>query len=319
MRPTLEDKERQYRSIYEFFYEIPRIPINEIASRLQVTRHTAKNRLKELFGLGYASIPQIRMRSFANMLEYVYFLSCENPVELFSEYQRIESVIYHATMYGSTNLWVVSKEELDFDCNVLVGGPRSDYHLSYAPNHSWDTAIKRMRKKVENFNPYDYSPERILETHWDETLEWDSEQERLFHVFNYDLRQPISTIQKKNLISWAKIDAWLKNLSEYCTIINAYYPERISSYDPHLFVFETDYEDFLINLFSELPTTSWFFRVSNKLFLYAHVKKEYSRVVDFQIDITRLQIPELVTKLIKKGIVHSGFDAIVQCYWNKDP
>jgi len=319
MRPTLEDKERQYRSIYEFFYETPRIPINEIASLLQITRHTAKNRLKEALGLGYASIPQIRMRSFANMLEYVYFLRCENPVELFSEYQRIESVIYHATMYGSTNLWVVSKEELDFDCNVLVGGPRSDYHISYAPNHSWDTAIKRMRRKVENFNPYDYSPERILKTHWDETLEWDSEQERLFHVFNYDLRKPISPIQKKNLISWAKIDAWLKNLSEYCTIVTCYYPEKISNCDPHLFVFETDYEDFLINLFSELPTTSWFFRVSNKLFMLAHVKKEYSRVVDFQIDITRLQIPELVTKLKKKGIISNGFDAIVQCYWNKDP
>ena len=319
MRPTLEDKEREYRTVYELIFRTPRIPINEIASWLQITRHTASNRLKEALGLGYASTPQIRMRSYRNMLEYAYFLSCRNVPKLFSKYREKESVIYHSVLGGSTNLWVISKEKLDFDCDVLVGGPRSDYHVSYAPNHSWDTAIQRMRRKVENFNPKDYSPEGILKTHWNETLEWDSEDEKLFHEFNYDLRKPVSPIMKDNRISWGKVEKWLNRLPEYCTIITAYYPKTISAHDPYLFIFETDYEDFLIDLFSELPTTSLFFRVSNKLFLYSHVKKEYLRVVNSQVDITELQIPSLVIELLDKEVIETEAHATIECYWNKDP
>jgi hypothetical protein len=34
-----------------------------------------------------------------------------------------------------------------------------------------------------------------------------------------------------------------------------------------MFMFETDYEDFIVDLFSELPTSTFFFKVANKLFV----------------------------------------------------
>lgn len=319
MRITLEEKEIQYRAIYEALFGTPRIPVYEIASLLQVSRNAASNRMNEAFYLGYLSKPQIRRRSYANMIEYLYFLRCKNPVELFSKCRQTNSIIYHATLIGSTNLWVVSREKLDFDCDVLIEGPRSDYHISYAPHHSWETAIQRMRKKVETFNPREYAPEGIIKTHWNEQIEWDAEHEKLFNEFNYDLRRSISPILKKNLISWGKVEAWLRNLPQYCTVFTCYYPEKISTYDPYLFVFETDYEDFLVNLFSELPTTAWFFTVSNRLFVLTHIKKEFLRVVDFQVDIGQLQIPTLVAELHSKRIIRSEVSALVQCYWNTDP
>lgn len=316
---TQEEKERQYRAMYEAYYESPRIFKNKIAKLLHIKRSSASDRLKEALELGWLSKPQIRRRSYANLKEYTYFIKCKNPAEFFSEFVDNENIIYHALTGGCTNLWVVSREELDFQCNVSVKGLRSDYHISFAPNHSWETAIQVMRKMVEDFNPKDYEPEGIIKMHWNETVEWDSEYEALFREFNYDLTRPITPIIRKHCISWRKLDKWMKNLSKYCTIMTGYYPGKISSYDPYLFMFETGYEDFIINLFSELPTTTLFFKVSNKLFSLAYVKKKYMRVVNSQIHIRRLHIPNLVMDLLKRGVILSETHGIVECFWNSDP
>jgi hypothetical protein len=173
-----------------------------------------------------------------------------------------------------------------------------------------------MKKMIKEFNPKTYEPQGFIRTHWDETVKWDSEFEALFREFNYDLSRPITPIIKKHLISWGKVDKWMKNLSEYCTIITNYYPGKILSYDPYLFMFETKYEDFIVNLFSELPTTSLFFKVSNKLFLLAYVKREYIRVLSTQTHIKELHIPNLVTNLFEKGVLLDENHGIVECYWN---
>ncbi|MBU7012374.1 MAG: hypothetical protein HXS46_16965 [Theionarchaea archaeon] len=319
MRLSREQKEEFYRAIYEIIFSIPRVKIYEIARILKIDRNVASHRLHEAFNKVYISKPQIRKRAYANMKEYSYFLRCKNPAELFSEYLHDENIIYHAVMTGFANLWVISKEEIDFDCDVIAGGLRSDYHIPLVPNHSWETAAQIMRKKIQNFNLKDYEPERIIQNHWNETTEWDEEDEKLFKEFNYDLRRPITPIQKKHLISWRKVDTWLQKLPKFCTVFTLYYPKTISVHDPYLFVFETDYEDFLIDLFSELPASSWFFKVSDKLCLYAHVKREYARIVETQSDIRELHIPTLVTELIRKGVLKNEEHSIVECYWNRDP
>lgn len=317
VRLTLEDKERQYRAIYEAIFETPRISVTDIASLLRVTRNTASNRLNEAFSLGYLSKSQIRKRSYANMKECVYFLTCRNPAEVFPKLLQNKDIVYHAVMSGFATLWVVAKKECDFDCDVLVQGLRSDYHIPCAPDHSWDKAFEIMQKKVEDFNPQNYEPKGFIRTHWDNPVEWDLGDETLFKEFNYDLTKPITPIIKKYHISWRKVEEWLKNLPDYCTVFTCFYPKTISAYDPYLYIFETDYEDFLIGLFSELPTTSWFFKVSHRLFLYAHVKREYLRAVDSQTDIRELHFPFLVAELLRKGVIRSEAHAVVECYWNK--
>jgi DNA-binding Lrp family transcriptional regulator len=312
-----EDRERDYRAIYEVFHENPRAFKKEIANLLHIRPSSANNRIRKAIELGYMSKSQIRLRSFANLMEYTYFLNCKNPSEFFSEFVDNEKIVYHALMSSCANMWVVSREELDLDCRKVVGGPRSDYLISYAPNHSWETATQKMWKKVGDFNPKDYEPQGFIKSHWNETIEWDSEYEALFREFNYDLMKPIDPIIKKYLISWGKVDKWMKNLSKYCTIITGYYPGGISSYDPYLFMLETDYEDFIVNLFSELPTSSLFFKVSNKLFLLAYVKREYMRFLNSQIHIGELQIPSMLTKLIHKDVIRSESHGIVECYWQK--
>jgi hypothetical protein len=313
-----EKEEKQFRVIYEALYDKPRIFKNEMGELLHIHPNSASSKMKKAFRLGWVSNPQIRLRSYANLKEFAYFLKCENSAKYFSEFVNNGNITYHALTGGSANLWVVSREKLDLSCSEVISGPRSDYHISFAPDQPWDTAIEKMHNMVKEFNPKDYEPQGIIKTHWNETIEWDSEYEKLFREFNYDLTKPITPIMRNNLISWTKVDKWMKNLSTHCTIMTFYYPGRIGSYDPYLLIMKTDYEDFIVNLFSELPTTTLFFTVSDRLFAYIHVKREYIRVTNSQIHINRLHIPNLLMDMLDRGIILSECHGIVECYWNSN-
>lgn len=316
MTISIEQKRKDYRLIYEFIYRTPRIQVRDVASLLGVDRNTASRRMREAFELGYVTKPQVRRKSFRNFAEYVYFLNIKNLYETFYKYIDWEDIVYHASMSGFANLWVISKEELDIGG---ISGLRSDYYVSYTKDHSWDTAIDTMRKMVEEFDPDGYKPKGILQTHWNEAVGWDSEDEKLFKEFKYDMREPLSPVIKRNLISWGKIYEWFDKLPEKCSVFTNYYPATISGYDPYLFTFETDYEDFLIDLFSELPTSTFFFSVENRLFVRVYVERQYLRVFDFRKpDVRELQIPCLVKRMLKLGIVKSEAHALIESYWRKE-
>jgi hypothetical protein len=106
---------------------------------------------------------------------------------------------------------------------------------------------------------------------------------------------------------------------EACTVCIKYYPKGISAYDPYLFVFETDYEDFIVDLFSQLPTSAFFFTCKEKLFLYAHVEKASIRETGLDItDISQIKLLCLVDELIEKGVIKDEKRAILEYHWTKD-
>jgi hypothetical protein len=171
---------------------------------------------------------------------------------------------------------------------------------------------------VERFDPADYEPKGIIQTHYDEQIEWGEEDEILYRYFKYDLRKPLDPLIKKGYTK-NKIYKWLKKLPECCSIITKYYPQTRAAYDPYIFFFETDYEDFIIELFSEMPSSGLFFRVADTLVLFVQVERELLRRVDSDItEITQLHIPLLTRSLLKKGIVKSRAHALVNYHWRKD-
>jgi hypothetical protein len=191
-------------------------------------------------------------------------------------------------------------------------------HVSFAPPHSWEEAKKIMWEKVEKFDFEHYEPKGIIKTHWDEQIEWGEEDEILYRYFKYDLRKPLNPLIKKRHTK-NNIYNWLKKLPECCSIITKYYPQTRSAYDPYIFVFETDYEDFIIDVFSEIPTSPVFFKVSDKLVLYAYVARDFLRVNNQPIsNITRVHIPLLIRRLLREGIIKNEMHALVDYYWTKD-
>lgn len=318
MRTTLEDRKEQYRIIYELLYKKARIKVKEIASVLGINRNAASRRLKEAFELNYILTPQIRKCSYANLKEYMYLINCKYPFDLYNQYLTDPNVVYHAVMGGFANLWVISTEKIHIKGDILFEGYRSDYSIAYAPYHTWEKAIQIMHTKVEEFNPDAYTRNTIIKTHWDESIPWSTEDEILYREFKYNMRKNLSPLMKKHLISGQKIYEFLEKTTEYCTVFTRFFPETMASYDPYLFIFETDYEDFIIDVFSQLPTSSFFFKVSDRLFMYAEVDRQFLRNVGLNTEISRLHIPLLVRDMLKKGILTNEAHAIIEYHWNKD-
>ena len=320
IRATPENLTKAYRVIYELVYENARVPTATISRKIGTGPKNTSIWLKNAFDHGYVTRPQIRKRSYANFKQYMFFVDCKDPLEVYLQYMNDDQVVYHAVMNGFSNVWVISQDKIIIEGNILVGGLASDMHVSFAPPHSWETAKKIMQEKVETFNPEQYEPKGIIQTHYDEKMEWDEKDEILYRYFKYDLRKPFNFIEKKNHISDKKSREWLKKLPECCSIYTQYYPQTQPAYDPYIFVFETDYEDFIIDLFSEIPTSCLFFKVSDKLVLYAHVERELlKRAYKTNLaEIPQLYIPLLMRSLFKKGIVKSKAHALVNYHWRKE-
>jgi hypothetical protein len=262
--------------------------------------------------------PHINKRSYANLKEYMVLINCENPEPLYLKYREDMNIIYHAQTIGFCDLWVITKEKVDIEGDVVAEGYRSDYYFPYAPNRSWEESLQIMWKKTNNFRSKDYAVKGIIKTHLNESVQWDSEDEALYQYFKYGIRKKLSPVMKKNLISGGKLYNWFQKLPGCCTIYTGYYPETLSAYDPYLFMIETDYKDFIVELFSELPTTSTFFTVSELLFMYIHVPKRYTSGISIQKTAKKLHIPLLLNELIKREIIKSKARAITEFYWGKE-
>jgi len=312
MKISDQTRKKQYRRVYEELFRTPRIYYQDLAEIIGINWKTVKRRLKEAIDLQHILGPELRKRSHGNLKEYVYFVNCKDPEIPYIRYREDPNVIYHAEMIGFSNLFLITREKIDIEGDIILEGYRSDYHFSYAPNHSWETALERMRKRIKTFNPRAFLRKNIIESHLDKTIEWDYQDEIMYRHFKYNLRNSVQPLQKEHEITGWKIYEFLDRLPETCTIATSYYPNRLPEYDPYLFMLETKYEDFIIDLFSEFPTTSYFFKILDKLFVYVLVPDEIIRPTDLKVTIKKLHIPLLLIDLQERGIIESKERAMIE-------
>ena len=310
MRTTPTQRKKQYRIIYELLFKDPRIHKNALSSALGGGR-TPGLRLKEAHDFQYIVGPEIRRRSFENLKEYMYFVKCNHPEIPYLTYREDMNVVYHAKTRGFCDLWIISKKKLDIEGTIIHEGYRSDYYVSYAPDRTWDTSREITRKMIDVFNPKNYEPDFLVKERFGETVDWTEEDELLYQYFKYNLRKPFTPVIRDLKISRDELNNFFEKLPECCTIFTDYFPDGLPSYDPYLFMVETDYEDFVIDLFSQFPTSASFFKVSDKLFVYVNIPKEVIRGTDLQVNLNKLYIPLLFIDMLEKGIIRNKDDVLV--------
>lgn len=312
-----EDRKRHYRMIYELFDKKPRIYVKKISEKLGIDPSTAAKLVDEVSSLGIVTGPQVRLRSYQNTAEYVYFINSNRPTKLFNEYVENMDISYHTKMIGFCNLWINSITEIDVKGDTVLQGRRSDYFYSCARNRTWEDSFQFMQKKVEEFDAESYRPKGLIKTHFDETIEWTETCEKLYREFKYDLRKKLGPIMKTHHIGAEKIYEWLGKIPNHCSIVTGYFPEGISAYESLLYMVETAYEDFVIEVFSELPATTVFFKVNDTLFLYVHTPRQFMRSYDHQAFLKTIYLPLLMDELVEKGIIESETCATAQFSWGK--
>ena len=317
MKVGLEQKMKEYRIFFDLLNVKARTSYSEIANVLGIDIRTARDRLKEAIEKGYITGPQIRKKSFSNLKNYMYLVRSEDPIEIFEELSMDQRVIYHALLDGFCNLRVVTTEKIDIK-GTICGGPSSDYFITYPPDQTWEASSENMWDLIRKFDPDIYVPKGYIKTHWDESAEWSETDETLFQEFKYNLRTPLQPVVSKHHLWRGTVYDWLERLPHYCTVLTCYFRDSLSAHDPLLFLFETDYEDFIIDLFSQLPTTCWFQRVSGTLIVHMWILMRPVEQGNARIrDLPELQIPLMIRDLTMRGILKSENHATFKCYWRQ--
>jgi hypothetical protein len=315
---TSESRRKEFREIYEHLCDKPRFRPHHVAKDLELRPSSVGDRLKEAVESGYIVGPQIRKKSFSNFKTYMYLVNSARPLKLFDEYIENDHILYHAIMEGFCNLRVVSDVKLDIEGTIL-GGVSSDYYISHPPDQPWKISNEKMWDMVRRFDPDNYAPKGYIKTHWNEKVEWGEQDETLFFEFKYDLRKPLQPLSEKTGIYMKKIKDFLEQLPRYCTVFTCYFQETIDNYDPYIYVFETDHEDFIIDLFSQLPTTCWFQRVADTLIVHLWTIRGKMRKIDIRNkNVPEMQVSLLIKELLKRGIIKKENHAVVKFYGRKE-
>ena len=312
-------KRRHIRKVFNLFYEEPRITTKEASEELEIKESVVRLRVNQAYKEGYIQGPQIRKMSFKNFMRYEYFLNVDEPLDVYERLKKNENILYLLILNGPFNLSIFSKEKITID-GKLVFGPCTDRYLSYPPNISWGTSMQNQRKMIEEFNPDEYSPKNYIENHWDQTAEWTEKDEKLYGILKYKIRQPFSPIMRKYHIQRSVIIDWLEKVPECCKYYTAYFPETINAYLPFIYMFDTDYEDFVIDLFSQLPTTIYYYKIADKFILHTwldmavimYSKPSYTKISK------ELPFLKIIRDLKRKKIVKSESNAFVHCYWRRE-
>jgi hypothetical protein len=308
-----EEKKVQYRKIYELLHESPQVNPKEISEKLGITYNAARARLREAISNGYIVGPLIMKKSFANLKEYICIVKCELTYSTYYGPMENPDIFFHAKTMGYSDLITVSKEKPEIEGDIICEGYRSDYYIPYTPPHSWKDAVHSIRDKVETFNSDAYEPKNYIKTHFGETAAWDLRDELIFNYLKYNIREPYQPLTSEPGITRETIMTFFERLPHVCDITTCYFPDTQNRHSSYFFVLDTDYEDFVIESLSELPTCSLFFKIADSFFYYVRPPPQYSRGLGK--DDLMYHIHYVIDKFKQRGIITESTYSVVECIY----
>ena len=275
---TKVPKWRHARSPYEIFQLLmkdPRVPTRDISKEFKINFKTAEIWWNHATERRIITFPVFRRKCFSNFYEYFYFLNTKDPHELYWDIQQNEGVLYSSVETGFANFFIISKNPLNPPGKIVLGGCRSDYHVSVPPDQTFQNAALRIQKKLENVDSFEYSSSPLVFRDYS-YKDWDENDEKIYNSLFNNLRKPFSHVLKETKTYSNKILKWYRNRDDFGNTIIMFFPDGDSSYILLRYFIDVseDYDSLLINIFSELPTSTTFYRLGK--FLVASIYLPFS-------------------------------------------
>ena len=262
-------KWRHARSPYEVFQLLmkdPRVPTRDISKKFKINLKTAEIWWNHATERRIITIPVFRRKCFSNFYEYFYFLNTNDPHRFLINIQKNESVLYSSVETGFANFFIISKKPLSFDEEIVLEGYRSDYFVSVPPDQNFETAVKRIRNKLKSIDSFEHSPSPLTFRDCNYT-DWDENDEKIYESLCNNLRKPFSHVLKETKAYSDKILKWYRNRDNFGNTIIMFFPDGDSSYILLRYFIDVSehFDSLLINIFSELPTSTVFYRLGKFL------------------------------------------------------
>ncbi|MGC1119612.1 MAG: hypothetical protein WBA22_00840 [Candidatus Methanofastidiosia archaeon] len=265
-------KPSDFHKIYAQISTVPGMPIYEIANTTRMSRNTVSKYLLEMYRDTVLIGPQIRVLPAPNYKEYVYLMNFKNPFHFYQNVKGFPHIIYHAMTFGDWNSMVITDGLMDF--SHLIGYEETvfqgvRYH-SYTPRTdyiSWFKGFEECLTCISTFTPHNESKNRTPAP----VLDWGEDQWKIYHAFKDNTRKTATTTLKNIGVRYETYVKWAEDLDTHCSFHTGFYPEGYQAYLTYCFLFSTDYEQTVKEIFSHFPTTPFIMEVGNHMLVFMSV------------------------------------------------
>lgn len=285
-----EKKYLQYQ-IYRFRYDDPWIPNKKVAkltdrSVSTVNRYAKKAEEKQIF-----LNPHLRLKSPAGKTALLLF---EDKWKAFNRLQNNANIKYLCVYQGDWNILAAYEESIDFRSisgfrETVIEGTRGEIITPKVEYTSWEISLTKMETLLRK-NSIKKSVLNLQQCFPD----WNEEGWKMYEYFKPNLRKKFVKLRRKYPISWRRYKEWKNTLRNNCAILVSFFPEGYHAYDCFTLCFKTEYEKYIIDLFSKIPTTPSFYKVENHFLGNIYILKDY------QIS---MKIYDFISRLIERGII----------------
>jgi hypothetical protein len=271
------------------------MPITQLARKLKVNPKTAEIWWNNALKKQIIMIPRFRRKSFLNFREYIYFLKVKDPQESYEQCIKDKNLVYFSVHTGFCNFEMISRRPIDPEGEIVLSGPRSDYHVTIPPDNTFQEAGERIVRKLNMIDHLEPKESPLLFREQKYEL-WDYKDERLYEEFCNDLRKPLTHVMKKTSTYSDKIMNWFRTRNQFGHTITMFFPQGLHSYMPVTYALETEFDSVLIHLFSELPTPCVFYRIDSTLMMSIYLPFTLEERILIRKVFSILQKKELVKK-----------------------
>ena len=263
---TFKNFPRDFYGLFSYVNSDPRISLSEIGRQMGIDRRTATAWWKLAVENRIIIPPILRKKSFLNFREYVYFLKVKDPHKLFKKLMDNKDITYYMVQTGFSNFSITAKKEIDPPGEIIFSGQRSDSFVSVPPDCTYEEAAQRISQKLDRI--IDDGPQSSPLMYHDTVYEpWDEKDEVIYEELHDNMRKPFLPIMKNHTIYSDKIMNWIKERDTFGQTFTFFYPEGEIAYLPVMYAMKTEYDSLIIDLFSQLPVTSVFYRLRDLFFM----------------------------------------------------
>jgi hypothetical protein len=253
--------------MYRILLRNPRISRQQLTRIFKVNPKTVDIWWKAALEKRIIIPPVFRRKSFSNFREYYYFLTVKDPHELYESLQIEEiPVTYFSVHTGFCNFQIISREPIDPPGELVMHGPRSDFHVTTPPHCTFEEGVARIEEVLQNADNIE-ERESPLQYHDEPYEPWDETDEAIFWEICNDVRISFTSVVRKLGTYNDKTWSWFRNRNFFGQTITMFFPLGESSYQLSLYAITTEHDSLLIDIFSHLPTTTLFYRMDEKVMM----------------------------------------------------
>ena len=295
---------------YEIFKLVignPRITKKEMAKNLAVSPSTLDIWWKFAIENRFIILPIFRRKSYLNFREYFYFVKSDNPHQFFESIQENKNVLYCSVQTGFADIQIISKSEINFEEEIVLSGPRSNYYVSIPPSCTYEESISRIEKRFKKIEKVlSESPLKFFKKSYGP---WDDLDEAIFWSFSNNVRKKFKCVMEETGAYSDKILKWFRKRHKFGDTIVMFFPEGENYYQLTLYVIETKYDNIIIDLFSQLPTPSVFYRIDKSLIMAIYISFPFA---------ARSLVRRILGFLKKEKLVSNYTNSIVEYGYRPD-